>query len=82
MQAFDGDGANSLGLLRTYLYGTPEEEPNIVGGPRLMVQRFMQTGEPVLASSRSPNDGEPRAVQDGDRRRHHHRGEPVSSRYH
>ncbi|MBM4780146.1 MAG: DUF1585 domain-containing protein [Archangiaceae bacterium] len=45
MQAFDGDGANSLGLLRTYLYRTPEEEPNIVGGPRLMVQRFMQTGE-------------------------------------
>lgn len=45
MQAVDGDGANSLGLLRTYLYRTPEEEPNIVGGPRLMVQRFMQTGE-------------------------------------
>jgi hypothetical protein len=49
MQAFDGDGANSLGLLRTYLYRTPEEEPNIVGGPRLMVQRFMQTGEPSSA---------------------------------
>jgi hypothetical protein len=45
MQAFDGDGANSLGLLRTYLYRTPEEEPNIAGGPRLMVQRFAQTGE-------------------------------------
>ncbi|MDP3234115.1 MAG: DUF1585 domain-containing protein [Myxococcales bacterium] len=45
MQAFDGDGANSLGLLRTYLYRTPDEEPNIVGGPRLMVQRFLQTGE-------------------------------------
>lgn len=45
MQAFDGDGANSLGLLRTYLYRTPDEEPNIVGGPRLMVQRFSQTGE-------------------------------------
>lgn len=45
MQAFDGDGANSLGLLRTYLYRTPDEEPNIAGGPRLMVQRFMQTGE-------------------------------------
>jgi hypothetical protein len=45
MQAFDGDGANSLGLLRTYLYRTPEEEPNVAGGPRLLVQRFMQTGE-------------------------------------
>lgn len=45
MQAFDGDGANSLGLLRTYLYRTPDEEPNIAGGPRLMVQRFLQTGE-------------------------------------
>lgn len=45
MQAFDGEGANSLGLLRTYLYRTPDEEPNIVGGPRLMVQRFQQTGE-------------------------------------
>jgi hypothetical protein len=45
MQAFDGDGANSLGLLRTYLYRTPDEEANIVGGPKLMVQRFMQTGE-------------------------------------
>ncbi len=45
MQAFDGDGANSLGLLRTYLYRTPEEEPNIVGGPRVLVQRFMQTGD-------------------------------------
>lgn len=45
MQAFDGDGAGSLGLLRTYLYRTPDEEPNIVGGPRLMVQRFLQTGE-------------------------------------
>lgn len=45
MQAFDGDGANSLGLLRTYLYRTQDEEANIVGGPRLMVQRFMQTGE-------------------------------------
>jgi hypothetical protein len=45
MQAFDGDGANSLGLLRTYLYRTQDEESNIVGGPKLMVQRFMQTGE-------------------------------------
>jgi hypothetical protein len=45
MQAFDGDGANSLGLLRTYLYRTPEEEPNVVAGPKLLVERAMQTGE-------------------------------------
>jgi len=45
MQAFDGDGAQSLGLLKTYLYRTPEEEPNIVGGPALLVQRMMQTGD-------------------------------------
>ena len=45
MQAFDGEGAQSLGLLRTYLYRTPEEEPNIVGGPRLLVERMMQTGD-------------------------------------
>ncbi len=45
MQAFDGEGAQSLGLLRTYLYRTPDEEPNIVGGPRLLVERMMQTGD-------------------------------------
>jgi hypothetical protein len=45
MQAYDGDGANSLGLLRTYLYRTDEEEPNISGGPRLLVDRMMQTGD-------------------------------------
>lgn len=45
MQAFDGEGAASLGLLRTYLYRTPEEEPNILGGPRLLVQRMLQTGD-------------------------------------
>jgi hypothetical protein len=45
MQAFDGEGASSLGLLRTYLYRTPEEEPNIVGGPALLVERMMQTGD-------------------------------------
>ena len=45
MQAFDGEGAQSLGLLRTYLYRTMDEEPNIVGGPRLLVERTMQTGE-------------------------------------
>ncbi len=45
MQAFDGDGAQSLGLLRTYLYRTPDEEPNIVGGPKLLVERTMQTGD-------------------------------------
>jgi hypothetical protein len=45
MQAFDGEGAQSLGLLRTYLYRTPDEEPNIVGGPKLLVDRMMQTGD-------------------------------------
>lgn len=45
MQAFDGEGAASLGLLRSYLYRTPDEEPNIVGGPRLLVERTLQTGE-------------------------------------
>ncbi len=45
MQAFDGAGASDLGLLTTYLYRTPEEEPNIVGGPRLLVERMMQTGD-------------------------------------
>jgi hypothetical protein len=45
MQAFDGEGASSLGLLNTYLYRTPDEEPNIVGGPKLLVERMMQTGD-------------------------------------
>ncbi|MCA2977116.1 MAG: DUF1585 domain-containing protein [Myxococcaceae bacterium] len=45
MQAFDGDGAASLGLLRTYLYRTPDEEVNVAQGPARLVQRFMQTGD-------------------------------------
>lgn len=45
MQALDGDGAASMGLLKTYLYRTPEEEPNIVGGPKLLVERMLQTGD-------------------------------------
>lgn len=45
MRAFDGDGARTLGMLSTYLYRTPEEEPNIDGGPRLLVQRMLQTGD-------------------------------------
>ncbi|HEY0883552.1 MAG TPA: DUF1585 domain-containing protein, partial [Archangium sp.] len=45
MQALDGEGATSLGLLRTYLYRTQDEEPNIVGGPKLLVERTLQTGE-------------------------------------
>lgn len=45
MQAVDGEGATSLGLLRTYLYRTTDEEPNIVGGPKLLVERMLQTGE-------------------------------------
>lgn len=44
-QALDGDGANSIGLLKTYLYRTPDEEPNIVAGPKLLVERMMQTGD-------------------------------------
>jgi hypothetical protein len=45
MQALDGDGAQSLGLLRTYLYRTPAEEANILEGPHGLVQRIQQTGE-------------------------------------
>ncbi|HVE85634.1 MAG TPA: DUF1585 domain-containing protein [Myxococcales bacterium] len=45
MQAFDGDGANSLGLLKTYLYRTSLEEENIAGGPELLVQRMLATGD-------------------------------------
>lgn len=45
MQAYDGDGANSLGLLKTYLYRTELEEENILGGPRLLVERMLATGE-------------------------------------
>ncbi|MFP2899564.1 DUF1585 domain-containing protein [Corallococcus sp. 4LFB] len=45
MQAFDGDGANSLGLLKTYLYRTADEEKNIEGGPQTLVQRMMETGD-------------------------------------
>ncbi|WP_386981521.1 DUF1585 domain-containing protein [Archangium violaceum] len=45
MQAYDGDGANSLGLLKTYLYRTADEENNIESGPALLVQRMLQTGD-------------------------------------
>ncbi|WP_242594289.1 DUF1585 domain-containing protein [Corallococcus exiguus] len=45
MQAFDGDGANSLGLLKTYLYRTADEEKNIEGGPQTLVKRMMETGD-------------------------------------
>jgi hypothetical protein len=45
MQAFDGDGANSLGLLKTYLYRNADEEKNIEGGPATLVQRMMATGD-------------------------------------
>jgi hypothetical protein len=45
MQAYDGDGANSLGMLKTYLYRTADEEANIEGGPQLLVERMMQTGD-------------------------------------
>ncbi len=45
MQAYDGDGAHSLGMLKTYLYRTPDEELNIEGGPQVLVQRMLQTGD-------------------------------------
>ncbi|MCP3135732.1 DUF1585 domain-containing protein [Pyxidicoccus xibeiensis] len=45
MQAYDGDGASSLGMLKTYLYRTPDEEQNIEAGPQLLVQRMLQTGD-------------------------------------
>lgn len=45
MQAYDGDGASSLGMLKTYLYRTPDEEQNIDGGPELLVERMLQTGD-------------------------------------
>jgi hypothetical protein len=45
MQAYDGDGANSLGMLKTYLYRTTSDEPNVAGGPRLLVERMLQSGD-------------------------------------
>ncbi|MFP2931049.1 DUF1585 domain-containing protein [Pyxidicoccus sp. 3LG] len=45
MQAYDGDGASSLGMLKTYLYRTPDEEQNIEAGPQLLVERMLQTGD-------------------------------------
>jgi hypothetical protein len=45
MQAYDGDGAGSLGMLKTYLYRSADEERNIDGGPELLVQRMLQTGD-------------------------------------
>lgn len=45
MQAYDGDGASSLGMLKTYLYRTADEEQNIEAGPRLLVERMYQSGE-------------------------------------
>jgi hypothetical protein len=45
MQAYDGDGANSLGMLKSYLYRTAADEPNVAAGPRLLVERMLQTGD-------------------------------------
>ncbi|NOJ76810.1 DUF1585 domain-containing protein [Myxococcus xanthus] len=45
MQAYDGDGASSLGLLKTYLYRTADEEQNIEAGPALLVQKMLQSGD-------------------------------------
>jgi len=45
MQAYDGDGASSLGMLKSYLYRTVADEPNVEGGPQLLAQRMLQTGD-------------------------------------
>jgi hypothetical protein len=45
MTAYDGDGAQSLGLLKTYLYRSAEDEANIEGGPKALVERMLQTGD-------------------------------------
>jgi hypothetical protein len=45
MQAYDGDGASSLGMLKTYLYRTADEEQNIEAGPQLLVERMLKTGD-------------------------------------
>lgn len=45
MQAYDGEGANSLGMLKTYLYRSEDDEANIEAGPRLLVSRMLQTGD-------------------------------------
>ena len=45
MQATDGDGASSLGMLKSYLYRSADDEANILGGPELLVQRMLQTGD-------------------------------------
>jgi hypothetical protein len=45
MQAYDGDGAQSLGLLKTYLYRTASEEENIEAGPELLVERMKLSGD-------------------------------------
>ncbi len=45
MQAYDGEGASSLGMLKTYLYRTESDEPNVAGGPRMLVERMLQTGD-------------------------------------
>ncbi len=45
MQAYDGDGASSLGMLKTYLYRTPDEEQNIEAGPALLVRKMLQSGD-------------------------------------
>jgi hypothetical protein len=45
MQAYDGDGASSLGMLKTFLYRNESDEPNVAGGPRMLVERMLQTGD-------------------------------------
>jgi hypothetical protein len=45
LRAYDAEGATSLGMLKSYLYRTPSEEENIELGPRMLVERMMQTGD-------------------------------------
>ncbi|WNG14384.1 DUF1585 domain-containing protein [Cystobacter fuscus] len=45
MQAYDEEGARSLGTLTSFLYRNASEEQNIEGGPQLLVQRLLQGGD-------------------------------------
>ncbi|MET0387062.1 MAG: DUF1585 domain-containing protein [Polyangiales bacterium] len=45
MQAYDGDGASSLGMLKSYLYRTAADEANVAGGPQLLAARMLETGD-------------------------------------
>jgi hypothetical protein len=45
MQAYDGDGANSLGMLKSYLYRTAADDANVAGGPQLLATHMLETGD-------------------------------------